>query len=159
MESKSLVSTSRHREKDRFAPSVAASPCYSAAASLMALNMEFVAKPAEAQRAQTAIPAAVATTLKGVAGYAGCLVMASDREARLITVITFWIGERRAKSCAENERWLRKLLAPFVEGCLRTRTFAAHRAEMIELRSNGESGDVHSSIPSLGTRPSAMFAA
>jgi hypothetical protein len=159
VERESPARNSRNIAKDRFAPTVAASPCHAAAASLTALSMDFVAKPAEAHRAQTAIPEAVANTMKGVAGYAGCLVMVSDQEARLITLITFWIGEHRARSCRENERWLRKLLAPYLEGCLRARTFATHRAEMIEIRSNGETGDVHSLIPSFAAEPSALFAA
>ena len=159
MEFEPEARASRKTAKDRFAPTLAASPCAAAAASLTALSMDFVAKPAEAQRAQTAIPAAVASTMNGVAGYAGCLIMVSDQEARLITLITFWIGEHRARSCRDNERWLRKLLAPYLEGCLRTRMFAAHRAEMIEIRSNGETGDVHSLTPSFHTEPSALFAA
>jgi len=159
VERESQARFSRSDAKDRFAPIGGITPCHAAAASLTALSMDFVAKPAEAQRAQAAIPRAVSNTLKGVAGYAGCLVLASDQEARLITVITFWIGERRAKSCQENERWLRKLLAPYIEGCLRTRTFAAHRAEMIEMRSNGET-DVHSLLPSFTDgEPNARFAA
>ncbi len=161
MERESVAGPSRRIARDRFTPTAAASPCPAAAASLTALSMDFVAKPAEAQRAHRAIPAAVASTMKGVCGYAGCLVMASDQEARLITLITFWIGEQRAKSCHENERWLRKLLAPYLEGCLRTRTFAAHRAEMIELHSNGEiaTGDVHALTPTFADEPSAQFAA
>lgn len=159
MEFESQARSSQRIAKDRFAPSAAASSCHAAAASLTALSMDFVAKPSEAHRAHLAIPAAVAGTMKGVAGYAGCLVMVSDQEARLITLITFWIGEHRAKSCRENERWLRKLLAPYLEGCLRTRTFATHRAEMIEIRSNGETGDVHSLTPTFADEPSALFAA
>jgi len=159
VELESHARSSRSISKDRFAPNAAASPCHAAAASLTALSMDFVAKPSEAHRAHLAIPAAVASTMKGVAGYAGCLVMVSDQEARLITLITFWIGEQRARSCRENERWLRKLLAPYLEGCLRTRTFATHRAEMIEIRSNGETGEVHSLNATFADEPSELFAA
>jgi hypothetical protein len=145
--------------KDRFTPTQKAAPCHAAAASLAALSIEFVAKPAEARRAHMAIPETVNNTLKGVSGYAGCLVMASDQEARLITVITFWIGEDRGKRCHENQRWLCRLLAPFVEGCLRTRTFAAHRAEMLEIRSGSDAVDVHALIPPHIAEPDARFAA
>jgi hypothetical protein len=145
--------------KDRFAPTTKAAPCYAAAATLTALSIEFVAKPAEARRAQLSIPEAVNNTMKGVSGYAGCLVMVSDQEARLITVITFWIGEERSKCCNENQRWLGKLIAPYVEGCLRTRTFAAHRAEILEMASDGETSDVHAAMPSYAAQPDARFAA
>jgi len=145
--------------KDRFAPTVKAAPCHSAAATLMALSIEFVAKPAEARRAQMSIPESVNNTLRGVSGYAGCLVMVSDQEARLITVITFWIGEERSKCCGQNQRWLCKLIAPYLEGCLRTRTFAAHRAEILEVASGGETSDVHAALHSYAAQPDARFAA
>jgi len=146
-------------EKDRFAPTPKAAPCYAAAATLTALSIEFVAKPAEAHRAKITIPEAVNNTLRGVAGYAGCLVMVSDQEARLITVITFWIGEDRSKRCGENQRWLCKLIAPYIEGCLRTRTFSAHRTEILEIEGGGETSGVHTALPCYAARPNEQFAA
>ena len=145
--------------KDRFAPTIKAAPCHAAAATMTALSIEFVAKPTEARRAELNIPEAVNNLLKGVSGYAGCLVMVSDQEARLITVITFWIGEERSKYCGENQRWLCKLIAPYLEGCLRTRTFAAHRAEMLEIAGDGETNDLHAALPSYAEPPNACFAA
>jgi hypothetical protein len=145
--------------KDRFTPTRQAAPCHAAAATLTAMSIEFVAKPAEARRAQLTIPDAVNNTMKGVSGYAGCLVMVADYEARLITVITFWIGEERGKRCQENQRWLSKLVAPYVEGCLRTRTFAAHRAEILEIAGSGETSDVHAALPSYAAQAGARFAA
>ena len=158
MERESLLHASK-RSNDRFAPTPKAAPCHAAAASLTALSIEFVAKPAEARRAEISIPEAVNNTLKGVCGYAGCLVMVSDQEARLITVITFWIGEDRGKRCHENQRWLCKLLAPYVEGCWRSRTFAAHRAEMLELAGDGDTAEVHSVVESYPSQANARFAA
>lgn len=157
MERESAVRKPR-MEGDRYAPMPKAAPCLAAATTLTALSIEFVAKPAEARRAKGAIPEAVNNTLKGVAGYAGCLVMVSDQEARLITVITFWIGEERSKRCGENQRWLSKLIAPFVEGCLRTRTFSAHRTEILEMAGDGETSGVHAAAPCYGG-PNAQFAA
>jgi len=145
-------------EKDRFAPTAKAGPCYSPAAMLTALSLEFVARPIDALRAKAAIPEAVNSTLRGVGGYAGCLVMVSDQEARLITVITFWIGEERSRQCRENERWLRKLIAPYVEGCLRMRTFSAHRTEILEIEGDDETSDVHAVLPCC-VQPKTQFAA
>jgi len=125
----------------------------------MALNIDFVAKPADALRARLAIPEAMNNTLKGVSGYAGCLVMVSDQEARLITVITFWIGEERSRCCRENQRWVSRLIAPYVEGCLRTRTFVAHRAEILEIASGGETSDVHTARHAYDGQSDARFAA
>lgn len=89
-----------------------------------ALSVEFVAKPQEAHRVESAIPTAIAGALKEVTGFAGCLVMISDQEARLVTVVTLWAGEDRAKRCRENLRWVNALLAPHVDRCLRVQTLA-----------------------------------
>src|SRR2546427_12303367 len=110
--------------KDRFAPTTKAAPCHAAAATLTALSIEFVAKPAEARRAQLSIPEGVSNTMKGVSGYAGCLGMVSGQEARLITLITFWIGEERSRRGPENQRGLCKLSAACMEGGGRARAVA-----------------------------------
>ncbi len=94
--------------------------------SVTALSVEFVAKPQEAHRVQSAIPEALAGTLKDVAGFAGCLIMISNQEARLVTVVSLWAGDDRLKRCAENARWVHKLLAPYVDRCLRVQTLVAH---------------------------------
>jgi hypothetical protein len=91
-----------------------------------ALSIEFVAKPHEAHRAQLAIPSALAAAFKEVTGFAGCLVMASDQEARLLTVVTLWSGDERQKLCNENLRWVRALLATYLDRCLRVQILNAH---------------------------------
>jgi hypothetical protein len=91
-----------------------------------ALSVEFVAKPQEAHHVQAAIPAALAGALKDLNGFAGCLVMISDQEARLITVITLWAGSDRAKCCSQNVRWVQALLKPYLDRCLRVQTMVAH---------------------------------
>ncbi len=98
----------------------------SGASPVTALSVEFVAKPQEARRVEAAIPAAIAGALKDVAGFAGCLVMISDQEARLVTVVTLWAGDDRAKRCSQNVRWVRALLAPYLDRCLRVQTMVAH---------------------------------
>jgi hypothetical protein len=52
--------------------------------------------------------------------------MISDHEARLITVVTLWAGADREKRCGENIRWVRALLAPYLDRCLRVQTMFAH---------------------------------
>ena len=91
-----------------------------------ALSIEFVAKPQEAHRVQAAIPAALAGALKDVTGFAGCLVMISDQEARLVTVVTLWAGSDRAKCCSQNARWVHAVLKPYLDRCLRVQTMVAH---------------------------------
>lgn len=93
---------------------------------ITALSIEFVAKPQEAQRVQVAIPAAIAGALKDVTGFAGCLVMISDQEARLVTVVTMWAGDDRVNRCSQNARWVHALLKPYLDLCLRVQTMVAH---------------------------------
>ena len=91
-----------------------------------ALSIEFVAKPHEAHRARLAIPSALAGAFKEVTGFAGCLVMVSDQEARLLTVVTLWSGDERQKLCNENLRWVRAVLATYLDRCLRVQILSAH---------------------------------
>ena len=93
---------------------------------MTALSVEFVAKPQEAHRVEAAIPAAIAGALKEVDGFAGCLVMISHQEARLVTVVTLWAGNDRAKCCSQNERWVHALLKPYLDRRLRVQTMVAH---------------------------------
>ena len=91
-----------------------------------ALSVEFVAKPQETHRMEAAIPAAIAGALKNVNGFAGCLVMISDQEARLVTVVTLWAGSDRTKCCSQNARRVHALLKPYLDRCLRVQTMVAH---------------------------------
>jgi len=93
--------------------------------SVAALSVEFVAKPQEAHRVEAAIPAAIAGALKDVTGFAGCLVMISDQEARLVTVVTLWAGDDRVELCSQNARWVHALLKPYLDRCLRVQTMVA----------------------------------
>ena len=106
--------------------SAAISPGTAGLPPVTALSVEFVAKPQEAHRVQSAIPAALAGALKDVNGFAGCLVMISDQEARLVTVVTLWAGNDRAKCCSQNTRWVHALLKPYLDRCLRVQTMVAH---------------------------------
>ena len=97
----------------------------SGAPQFTAHSVEFVAKPEEASQVGVAIPAAIAGALKDVTGFAGCLVMISDQEARLVTVVTLWVGADRTKYCSQNVRWVKALLAPYQDRCLRAQTMIA----------------------------------
>ena len=98
----------------------------SGAPPMTALSIEFVAKPQQAHRVEASIPAAVAGALKDVTGFAGCLVMISNHEARLVTVVTLWAGHHRMKCCNQNVRWVNALLAPYLDHRLRVQTMVAH---------------------------------
>ena len=99
--------------------------CYTSS-RITALSIEFVAKPNEAHKVHAALPAAINGTLGEVAGFAGCFVMIANHEARLVTVVTLWSGEDRMQRSSENLRWIRALLAPYLDRSLRVQTLAAY---------------------------------
>lgn len=101
-------------------------------------SVEFVAKPGEALRAQSKLAASINSTLKEVTGFAGCMVMTSEQEGRLITVVTFWRGSDRAKHCSANIRWVNALLTPYVDRRLRVQTMAAQLPVVTLVDSNAE---------------------
>ena len=99
-----------------------------AGSRITALSIEFVAKPNEAHKVHAALPAAINGALGEVVGFAGSFVMIANHEARLVTVVTLWSGEDRMQRCSENVRWVRALLTPYLDRCLRVQTLAAYPA-------------------------------
>jgi len=94
--------------------------------AVAALNIEFVAKPNEAHKVHSALPVAITGALGELDGFAGSFVMIANHEARLVTVVTLWSGEDRVQRCNENARWLRALVAPYLDRFLRVQTLAAY---------------------------------
>ena len=88
--------------------------------------MEFVSKPQEAYRLPSAVPAAIEGALGHLPGFAGCLLLISDKESRLVTVITFWQGENRAALCSKAAAWIDKVVTPFLDQCLQVRSYDAY---------------------------------
>jgi hypothetical protein len=102
------------------------SPMARAANGLMAFIFEFVAKPEQAAGAPLLLPAAIQSGLEDIAGFAGNLVMVSDQEARLITVIIFWNGTEARRGCERSVRRVRALLVPYMDRCLRVQNLLTH---------------------------------
>jgi hypothetical protein len=92
---------------------------------VIAQGVEFVALPEKAERLQAAIPKALKSALGGSRTFSGCMVLVSEQESRLVTVITLWAGTDRAKECNEKSSQVKRLLTPYVDRWLRTRRLAA----------------------------------
>jgi len=90
---------------------------------LFAHVVEFVAPPGKAERLQTEIPLALRRANGRSEGFAGCIVLFSEQEARLVTLITLWRDGNHANECNGNSTRLKTLLAPYVDRWLRTRSF------------------------------------
>ena len=92
---------------------------------VIALGVDFVALPGKAAKLQTAILEAVRNTLGNRGGFSGCMVLVSEQEARLVTVLTLWRGRDRLEQCDKNSKRIKKLVTPYVDRFLRTRRLAA----------------------------------
>src|SRR5579859_6093011 len=93
---------------------------------MTALSIEFVCKSQEAYRLATAVPQAVENALGQVSGFAGCVMLVSDKEPRLARVMALWEGESRATLCRNSAPWIHELLAPFLDHCLNVETHNAY---------------------------------
>jgi hypothetical protein len=92
---------------------------------VIAHGVEFVALPGKAAKLQRAIPEAMRDTFGNSGSFSGCMVLVSEQEPRLVTVITLWTGRDRVEQCNENSKRVKKLLTPYVDRFLRARRLAA----------------------------------
>jgi hypothetical protein len=100
-----------------------------------AQSIEFVAVPNMAARLQATLPGAVRSAFQEVEGFAGCAVMVSEQETRLVTVVTFWRGAERSQLACANAVWVEQLLDPYIDRRLRTNKLRAQIALQSEARS------------------------
>ena len=110
---------------------------------LTAFSFEFVAKPEQAAGAPLLLPAAIQSGLEDIAGFAGCIVMVSDQEVRLITAIIFWNGVEARRSCERSVRRVRALLAPYMDRSLRVQNLLAHTHTPQNSETESSSMDTH----------------
>jgi hypothetical protein len=92
-------------------------------AILFARELELVAAPGQSERLQREIPLLLRKANASNDGFVGSMVLLSDQEARLVTVIIFWRGEVSAKQY--DDLWLEGLLEPYVDRFSRARTFVS----------------------------------
>jgi len=97
--------------------------CESPTHEVFAHGVEFVALPGESEKLQREIPVAMREVNRNSKGFSGSMVLFSEQEARLVTVITLWTGSEPDQECNENSTQLKRLLEPYVDRWLRTRRF------------------------------------
>lgn len=94
----------------------------SGATALVALRLDFVAKPNDYADLTIELAEVIRNARLASEGLEGSILLVSDREARLVTVIGFWDCK---KFLATRERciaWMQKLMTPYADGSIRAHT-------------------------------------
>jgi len=84
--------------------------------------LDFVAKPDGAGELNRELGSVLKKAGLFEEGLETGLLLVSDREARLVTLLTFWDAARFASRREQRIAWMQKLLAPFADGPVRTQT-------------------------------------
>ncbi len=92
-----------------------------AISKVFAHGVEFVTLPGKSERLQREIPLMMRDANGKSGDFFGCILLFSEQEVRLVTVITLWSRRDRAREC--NEKRLKSLLEPYVDRWLRTTSF------------------------------------
>jgi hypothetical protein len=91
-------------------------------AGVVALHLDFVAKPEGTRELNSLVGAVLKEAGLVEEGLETALLLVSDREARLVTLLTFWDAGRFANARERRIMWMQKLLAPFADGPVRAQT-------------------------------------
>ncbi len=89
-------------------------------------SVQFVSAPGQTYKLQSLVPPAIREAFRSKSGFAGCMVMVSDQEARRVTIVTLWKGNGHRRHCAEYAQQLRTILLPYAEHWLRSENHVAH---------------------------------
>ena len=131
-------------------PQTTEAPVAAHGSPVIAHSFEFVALPGRAEGVQAEIPTAMRHAFRDIDGFVGSMVLVSEQEARLVTVITLWTGSNRLELCGESEKRLKRWLVPYVDRWLRTRRFASFVAAPdrfpAKARAHGQPGAQENSI-------------
>jgi hypothetical protein len=92
------------------------------ASEVVALHLDFVAKPEGAGELNRGLGLILNRAGLAQEGLESALLLVSDREARLVTLLTFWDASRFATGREQRIAWMQKLLAAFADGPVRAQT-------------------------------------
>jgi hypothetical protein len=95
-------------------------------AEVITLRVDFVSKPESKCRIAAGVGDRLADAGLHQKGLKASILLVSDREARLVTLLTLWDGERFNASRERLSSWTLRLVAQFADGPLRASTSVAH---------------------------------
>jgi hypothetical protein len=91
---------------------------------VVAQSHEFVTLPGASKQLQKLIPAALRTAYGRAGNFLGCIVLVSEQEARLVTVITLWNAKGKTEH-RRNSTVLQDLLERYVDRWTRSGSYTA----------------------------------
>jgi hypothetical protein len=96
-----------------------------ATAGVIILRVDFVSKPSKCEIA-TEVGDLLAEAGLHQKGLKASMLLVSDREARVVTLLTLWEAERFNPARERLASWTLKIVAQFADGPLRASTSVAH---------------------------------
>jgi hypothetical protein len=95
------------------------------AAGVIILRVDFVSKPSKCEIASQ-VGDLLAEAGLHQKGLKASMLLVSDREARVVTLLTLWEAERFKPARERLASWTLKIVAQFADGPLRASTSVAH---------------------------------
>ena len=92
---------------------------------MVVLRLDFVAKPDGTSGMARSVAGLLETAGLEDAGLMSGLLLVSDREARLVTLLTFWDAHQFLPARERRIEWMQKLVVPFADGAVRADTSVA----------------------------------
>ncbi|GAC1630065.1 MAG: hypothetical protein NVS9B14_00180 [Candidatus Acidiferrum sp.] len=92
---------------------------------VIALRTDFVVKPGKEESAREIIDSILESSFGRESDFLQGLVMVSEMESLLVTVITFWNSNGFVETRERRVNWLRQKLAQCLDQSLRVQTFCA----------------------------------
>ena len=96
---------------------------------VVALRAEFVVKPGHEEEVRETLDAILENSFGSDREFLQALVLVSELESRLVTVLTFWQSGSFAEARERRIGWLRQRLAPYLDQTLRVQSFNARVTE------------------------------
>ncbi|HLZ13052.1 MAG TPA: hypothetical protein VKP58_10735 [Candidatus Acidoferrum sp.] len=96
---------------------------------VVALRSDFVVKAGHEEKVRETIDAILEDSFGRDREFLQALVLVSEMESRLVTVLTFWQPGGFAEARERRADWLRQKLAPYLDQTLRVQTYSARVTE------------------------------
>jgi hypothetical protein len=101
-------------------------PTKQTVAQMITLRVDFISRPDNKCEIAAEVGDLLAEAHLYQKGLKAGMILVSDREARLVTLLTLWDGERFDAARERLTTWTLKIVSQFAEGPLHARTSLAH---------------------------------